>query len=64
MTADVKSRLQKRICPNMVFIDSERGLDKAVNRLRDVLEDRSAQRGSEGSQAILRVKTLDKREVG
>jgi hypothetical protein len=48
----------------MVFIDSERGLDKAVNRLRDVLEDRSAQRGSEGSQAILRVKTLDKREVG
>ncbi len=38
-----RDALQKRIWPDMAFIDSERGLNKAVNRLRDVLEDRSAQ---------------------
>jgi TolB-like protein/Flp pilus assembly protein TadD len=38
-----RDTLQKRIWPEIAFIDSERGLNKAVNRLRDVLGDHSEQ---------------------
>ena len=40
ITRDV---LQRRIWPDVAFIDSERGLNKAVNRLRHALGDCSAQ---------------------
>src|SRR5579875_2790042 len=36
-----RETLQKKIWPDLAFIDAEGGLNKAVNRLREALEDRS-----------------------
>ncbi len=38
-----RETLQKKIWPDIAFIDAERGLNKAVNRLRDALGDRSGE---------------------
>ena len=38
-----RDALQQRIWPDVAFIDSERGLNKAMNRLRTALGDHSAE---------------------